>query len=175
METSIPDPVDCCLESILDPRFCGGFARSGATHQNQSCLQGTISQILRLWMNWWMNVQQQDVNQNCVGMFTLVNPKDSSRPGRSRPGLNESVKNGISKGLLQPLGCRVVTASKHHQNERFGSYSDLFLALLRTGVEPYICQACLAHLHSLHLVSAACVTSAFTHMKKEKKKIAQYT
>ena len=76
-------------------------------------------------MNWWMNVQQQNVNQNCVGMFTLVNPKDSSRPGRSRPGLNESVKNGISKGLLQPLGCRVVTASKHHQSERFGSYSDL--------------------------------------------------
>lgn len=117
METSIPNLVDCCLESIIDLRFCGGVARSKLSPRNHLTNTEVVDELVdecataRCW-------------SKCVGMFTVVNPKDSSRPGRSRPGLNESVKNGISKGLLQPLGCRVVTASKHHQNQRFGSYSD---------------------------------------------------
>ena len=153
-------------------------------------------------MNWWLNM--------CVGMFTVVNPRDSSRPGRLRR-LNRF--NGISKGLLQPLGCRfvLVTASQGKvmilRRDRISKFKPLrlnhsphetfkqamkkihrkrftfqpqasskwafwliqwpFHALLRCGVEPYICQACLAQrLHSLHLVSADCVTRhSFTFQK----------
>ena len=188
METSIPNLVDCCLESIIDLRFCGGVARSKLSPRNRLTNTEVVDELVdecataRCW-------------SKCVGMFTVVNPKDSSRPGRWITRLEWIVSTASPRDcfsrwvaelwrphrgwITRPMKLLTgyekdppkeiqKTRPKHHQNKAFWLIQWPFQALLRTGVEDYICQACLAHLHSLHLVSANCVTSVFTHMFKKR-------